>query len=78
MRTGWTWWAGESAGQCGEVGSRREAQRRLAAAIGRRTLRGLPTANGPERGETYYYSTRRERNADETGAHAWAVYPSTR
>ena len=74
----WTWWAGEGAGLSGDVGSRREAQRRLAEAIGRRTLRGLPTASGPAVGETYYYSTRRERDADDQGAYAWAVHPSTR
>ena len=69
----WVWWAHEmTTGQCS---SRREACRRLAKAIGRPSLRGLLTATGSD-SETYYYATADAREADDTGAYAWAVYPA--
>lgn len=68
----WVWWANEM--RHGTRASRRQACHELARVIGRQSLRGLLTASGGD-GETYYYATAAARDADDTGAYAWAVYP---
>ena len=69
----WTWWV--NCMDCGTTSSRRAACRTLAQHIGRASLRGLLPARGGD-GEPYYYPTRADRDDDDTGAYALAVFPT--